>query len=117
MAFELFLVGIGGFFGAMLRYAVSGAIPKIKEIPAGTLSVNVIGSFILAIITFSTVGETMRYFVSIGMLGSFTTFSTFAYESFKMLEEGENKYFILNICLNSGACIGAVALAALILNP
>ncbi|WP_406660013.1 fluoride efflux transporter CrcB [Methanolobus sp. ZRKC3] len=117
MVSELFLVGIGGFFGAILRYTVSGALPRIREIPTGTLAVNIIGSFILAAMTFSAIDGTLRYFVSIGMLGSFTTFSTFAYESFRMMEEGEGMYFLLNIIMNAGACLGAVAVASLMISP
>ncbi len=115
MAFEIILVGAGGFFGAMSRYAVSGMIPKIKEIPTGTMAVNIIGSFILAVLTFTAIEGSIRYFVSIGMLGSFTTFSTFAYESFRLLEEGESRYFLLNVGLNAVMCLGAVALAAILL--
>ena len=114
MAYELLLVGTGGFFGAMLRYLVSGTIPRIREIPTGTLAVHVIGSFILAAMTFSAVEGSLRYIISIGMLGSFTTFSTFAYESFRLLEEGEGPYCLLNIVLNAGACLAAVALAAML---
>lgn len=114
MGFEIILVGAGGFLGAMSRYAVSGMIPKIKEIPTGTMTVNVIGSFILAILTFTAVEGTTRYFMSIGMLGSFTTFSTFAYESFRLLEERESMYFLLNIGLNAVICLAAVAMAAIL---
>lgn len=111
MVSEIILVGTGGFIGAILRYLVSGTIMKINEIPAGTLTVNAIGSFILAAMTFYSVDGSLRYFVSIGMLGSFTTFSTFAFESFKLLEEGEGRYFILNIALNVIICLCAAALA------
>jgi CrcB protein len=52
--------------------------------------------------------------VSIGVLGSFTTFSTFAYESFRLLEEGEKKYSLLNIVLNLGICMAGVMTAYLI---
>jgi camphor resistance protein CrcB len=114
---EILLVGTGGFIGAILRYLVSGAIPRINEIPSGTLTVNAIGSFVLAAMTFSSVEGSLRFFVSIGMLGSFTTFSTFAYESFRLLEEGENKYFLLNIILNLAVCLAATALAYQLIIP
>ncbi len=111
---ELLLVGAGGFAGATLRFLVSGAIPKIGEIPVGTLAVNVIGSFVLAILTFSSASGSITYLVSIGVLGSFTTFSTFAYESFRLLEESEKKYSLLNIVLNLGICMAGVLTAYLI---
>ncbi|SFM44316.1 fluoride efflux transporter CrcB [Methanolobus profundi] len=117
MVSEIMLVGIGGSIGAILRYLVSGAIPKVNGIPAGTLAVNSIGSFILAAFTFTSVEGTLRFFISVGMLGSFTTFSTFAFESFKLLEEGESRYFLLNIALNVVVCLCAAALAHLIFVP
>ena len=104
------LVGLGGFLGAILRYLVSGMAARIAELPTGTLIVNVIGSTVLSIFTFSSVPDSTMYFVNTGLLGSFTTFSTFAYETFKLLEEGENMYFILNISLNVLLClVGVVA--------
>jgi CrcB protein len=109
--YEILLVGIGGFIGANLRYLVSGAVPKINEIPAGTLAVNTIGSFVLAVLTFTSLEGTLRYMISVGMLGSFTTFSTFAYESFRLLDEGENKHFLMNIGLNLALCFLAVFIA------
>ncbi|MDW7732188.1 MAG: fluoride efflux transporter CrcB [Methanolobus sp.] len=111
---EIILVGAGGLIGAPLRFLVSGAIPRVREIPAGTLGVNVVGSFVLASLTFSSVSGSLAYFVSIGMLGSFTTFSTFAYETFRLLDEGEGTYSLLNILLNVAMCLTAVAVAYLL---
>jgi CrcB protein len=113
---KLFLVGTGGFIGASLRYAVSSRVPKIRSIPAGTLAVNILGSIFLALLTFSSEPESMVYLVNIGMLGSFTTFSTFAYETFQLLEEGKNLSFFLNIFLNVTLCLAGVNVAYLVLN-
>lgn len=113
---KLFLVGSGGFIGASLRYAVSSRIPKIQNIPAGTLSVNFLGSVLLAFLTFSSEPESVVYLVNIGMLGSFTTFSTFAYETFRLLEEGENVSFFMNIFLNVALCLAGVSAAYLAFN-
>lgn len=113
---KLFLIGLGGFIGAPLRYIVSSRIPKVKNIPAGTLTVNLLGSIALALLTFSSEPESMVYLVNIGILGSFTTFSTFAYETFKLLEEGQNFSFFLNIFLNVVLCISGVSIAYLALN-
>ena len=109
MLMPAILVGLGGFFGAILRYLVSGMAARVAELPTGTLIVNVIGSTVLSIFTFSSVPDSTMYLVNIGLLGSFTTFSTFAYETFKLLEEGENMYFILNISLNVLLCLVGVA--------
>ncbi|MDD3248563.1 MAG: fluoride efflux transporter CrcB [Methanosarcina sp.] len=112
---ELFLIGTGGFIGASLRYTVSSRVPKIQNIPAGTLTVNLLGSIVLALLTFSSEPESMVYLVNIGILGSFTTFSTFAYETFKLLEEGQNASFFLNIFLNVMLCLLGVSIAYLAL--
>lgn len=111
---EILLVGAGALLGAPLRFMVSGAIPRIREIPAGTLAVNLIGSFVLASLTFSSVSGSLAYFMSAGMLGSFTTFSTFAYETFRLLDEGEGSYSLLNILLNVVLCLIVVAAAYLL---
>jgi CrcB protein len=112
---ELALIGTGGFIGASLRYMVSSRVPKIQNIPAGTLAVNFLGSIVLALLTFYSEPESMVYLVNVGILGSFTTFSTFAYETFKLLEEGRNGSFFLNILLNILLCLLGVSIAYLAL--
>lgn len=110
------LVGIGGFLGAILRYLVSGIASRFAEFPTGTLVVNVIGSTVLSIFTFSSVSDSIMYFLNMGLLGSFTTFSTFAYETFKLLEEGESMYFIMNIVLNILLCLMGVAMGYIVVS-
>lgn len=110
------LVGIGGTIGAILRYLVSGAVPRLSVMPTGTLTVNVIGSFILSYLTFSGSSGSIVYFVNIGVLGSFTTFSTFSYESFRLLEENELTYFVFNIGLNLLMCLASVKAGQLLVN-
>ena len=105
-------IGLGGFAGALLRYWISGWIQAgAVTFPLGTLAVNFIGSFILAMVMFLSefkgyFNEETRIFLSIGLLGSFTTMSTFSYESFKLLEQQEHLLFSVNV-------IGSVALTLL----
>ncbi|MGD9777631.1 MAG: fluoride efflux transporter CrcB [Methanosarcina sp.] len=108
---DLFLIGTGGFIGASLRYTISSRMPKIRSIPAGTLTVNFLGSIVLSLLTFFSEPESVVYLVNIGILGSFTTFSTFAYETFKLLEDGQNVSFFLNIFLNVILCLLGVGIA------
>ena len=93
---SIIIVGIGGFIGAVLRYVVSTWIQNGggETFPYGTLAVNVIGSFLLSLIMFSSehlgiFNDQTRMFLTIGLLGAFTTMSTFSYETFKLFEKGE----------------------------
>jgi len=80
----LLLIAVGGFVGAALRYAVSGALPG--GFPWGTLTVNVIGSFALGILLYEAhladiLSVETRLILGTGLLSSFTTYSTFAVET------------------------------------
>ncbi|NOZ77547.1 MAG: fluoride efflux transporter CrcB [Euryarchaeota archaeon] len=96
------LIGIGGFFGSIFRFVLSGWLQNGLSFPLGTLGVNFIGSFILGLVMYLSefrglFSEEMRIFLAIGLLGGFTTMSTFSYESFRLLEQGETSLFTLNV--------------------
>jgi len=88
------IVGLGGFVGANARYLVGGWVQQRlgAGFPLGTLVVNVSGSFVLGV--FATLamrlpwGEHWRLLVAIGFVGAYTTFSTFEYETLRLIAEG-----------------------------
>ena len=101
-------IGSGGFIGAVLRAYLNGLIShKLPhDIPFGTLGVNLIGSFIMGILIayfmYSTLFSLhMKSFLSTGILGALTTYSTFAIESFLLLESGHILMALANISLNA----------------
>jgi CrcB protein len=105
--YNLIIIGLGGFIGAVLRYSVSGWVYKWlgSEFPYGTLAVNAAGSFLLGLfLTLVTTKIILPYefknFVAIGILGAFTTFSTFSYETVMQLQSNLLWAAILNILLN-----------------
>ena len=87
------LVAIGGAIGALMRYGVGKGVDQIGiGTPAGTLFTNFTGSFILGLLLFSSersgfLGERWKLFLAIGILGAYTTMSTFSFESVKLLED------------------------------
>ena len=113
-------IGIGGFVGALFRYWISGWIQAgTVTFPLGTLAVNFIGSFILALVMFLSefkgyFNEETRIFLSIGLLGSFTAMSTFSYESFKLLEQQEHMLFSVNVVGSVGLTLLAIYLGKII---
>jgi CrcB protein len=76
--------------GATLRYLVNTIIDA-GEFPFGTLTVNVVGSFALGFVTALGVGEPAVLFVGTGICGSFTTFSSFSFETVRLWEEDERR--------------------------
>ena len=110
------LVGFGGFVGAILRYWLSSLIQSnFITFPAGTLFVNFLGSFLLALIMYASeyrgvFNEETRICLTVGVLGTFTTMSTFSYESIKLLEQSEHMMFGFNLLGNVSLCLLAIYL-------
>ena len=114
------LVGLGGFIGAILRYWISGWIQSgFITFPTGTLTVNFLGSLVLSLIMYASqyrgfLGEEARIFLAVGVLGSFTTMSTFSFESIKLLEQSEHMMFGLNIVGTISLCLLAIYLGKIL---
>jgi len=92
---QLLAVAAGGAAGAVLRWLMAGAVQRFSggAFPWGTFAVNALGSFLLGflfvwLIERSTVSELVRLTLTVGMLGAFTTFSTYSLESIRLLQEG-----------------------------
>ena len=114
--YRLLLVGAGGFLGSVLRHIVSGTVQQASgsvQFPYGTLAVNVIGCFIIGAL--SALAENRgvftteaRLFVFVGILGGFTTFSTFSNETMNFLREGDNLRAVVNVAAQLILGLGAV---------
>nr|WP_263326125.1 CrcB family protein [Neobacillus sp. Marseille-Q6967] len=91
---EFVLVSIGGFFGAICRYAISRKVNEKGNgrFPAGTLTVNLLGAFLLGILLGAKITGPMYILLGTGFMGAFTTFSTFKLESEKLRLSGLRKY-------------------------
>ena len=93
----VFMVGIGGFIGAIFRYLAAGLIHKLSNnyyFPYGTLGVNLLGAFLIGLLggyadNLEMFSPKVRLFLFIGLLGGFTTFSTFGYETIALIRDRE----------------------------
>lgn len=109
----LLAVGAGGFVGAVARFYVGMQVVKYfpHQIPLATLSVNLVGSFfvglLVALFLAFTPSDILKGFLITGVLGALTTYSTFAIESYILLNNNI-WYGILNIVLN---VVGTIAAA------
>lgn len=108
------LVGLGGFLGAIARYAVDGWITRWlgASFPFGTLVINTSGSLVIGILFAASVERAtlppdIRAPVMIGFIGAYTTFSTFMLESWRLFEDGAWLLGIANIA--GSAVIGLIA--------
>jgi fluoride exporter len=111
------LVFVGGGLGAAARYWLSGWVPgKLEsDLPVGTLAVNLLGCFLIGLLMSAfeerfLTQPSVRVFLTIGVLGGFTTFSTFSFETVALLRDGEMFYATLNVLVSLVTCLGGTAL-------
>lgn len=103
---HVIVVGLGGFVGAVGRHWVSGIAQKYSDkLPMGTLSVNLIGSFLLGLLATlmvekMMVNQELRLLILVGVLGAFTTYSTFSLETLQLIRGGSWMFAGINIAAN-----------------
>jgi CrcB protein len=109
------LVGIGGMLGAIARYAAGGLVHRLYpgRFPLGTLLINIAGCFVLGLLaTLATdrgvLSASLRMFLFIGVLGGFTTFSSFGYETMTLWQDGLWWPALLNVAASVILGLGAV---------
>jgi len=109
---KLFYIAIFGAMGCLSRYAVSGWAYNLagRALPWGTLTVNAAGSLLLGLIMEGSMRSTLlsgdvRMGITVGFMGGFTTFSTFSYETVRLIEEGSMFQAGANVLLNIIVCI------------
>ena len=113
---RFFVIALGGAIGTLLRYIAGGLDYRFSGgiFPISTLVVNVTGSlaigFLWGIVDRFTVSPNVRLFVFIGILGGYTTFSTFSLETFNLMRDGEYRIALMNVILSVILSIGAVFL-------
>ena len=114
------IVGIGGFIGSVLRYLI-GLLPVSEStvFPIKTLCINIFGAFAIGLIVFSTQGSKtidpkVVLMLKVGVCGGFTTFSTFALETFDLMQKGAAiaaiLYVTLSVLLSFGALVASKAI-------
>ena len=118
---KLLLVGAGGFLGSIARYLLSNFVQlsSNSRFPVGTLLVNVMGCFVIGLL--SQIGESRevfsaetRAFIFVGILGGFTTYSSFGNETINLWRNNDSGFALLNVALQLTLGLGAVVLGRMI---
>lgn len=115
---KILFIGLGGAIGSIGRYCVQGWAQRLIEgthaasWPVGTLVVNILGCFLIGVLSglFASpifIREEYRIGLTVGILGGFTTFSTFGLESFHLLNNGQYRLLFANIF--SSCAVGLLA--------
>ena len=117
---NLLYIAVGGAIGAVLRYlAGNAAVRYFTQLPYGTFIINITGCFLMGLLMTLIVDKVLlppvwRLFLCVGVLGGFTTFSSFGYEVYTLLAEGNLAYGFLYAALSCLLGVLAAALGALL---
>jgi fluoride exporter len=105
-------IAIFGALGCLSRYFLAGWVYRAtgSGFPTGTLTVNICGSFIIGLlmefsIRSALIPPPIRIGLTIGFLGGLTTFSSFSYETFRLLEDGEITFALVNVLVSVTVCL------------
>ncbi|NOY63220.1 MAG: fluoride efflux transporter CrcB [Gammaproteobacteria bacterium] len=117
---QLFAIAAGGAAGAVMRFTMSNWVYAVvgRSFPYGTLAVNVLGSLLMGVLYVLltdrvTISAEWRGALLVGLLGAFTTFSTFSIETLNLIEQGERIKAVLNMVLSVGLCVGGTWLGVI----
>lgn len=109
---QLVYIALFGAAGCLVRYLLSGWVYRLlgTGFPYGTLAVNVVGAFLIGLvmefsIRSALIPPALRVAFTIGFLGGLTTFSTFSFETFRLLEEGAFAIAFLNVLVSVVVCL------------
>ena len=93
--------------GSIFRFELSKLQP-VQGVPIGTAAVNILGSFAFSLVVFAALPNDLYSLIGIGALGGFTTFSTFCFETFRMLEDDDYHTMITNMLINVAGSLAGV---------
>lgn len=117
---QILAIALGGAIGTLFRYWVSTAVHNVvsRDFPYGTLLINVSGSLVMGFLYVLlmerlAVGVELRSGILIGILGGYTTFSSFSMETLLLFEDGERMKALANIILSVSLCLVAVWLGVI----
>lgn len=116
------LVGVGGAVGSMGRYGLAVVVARLwpTSFPLATLTVNIIGSIVMGMVMgllsrfMPPWQEEARLFLAVGLLGGFTTFSSFSLDTVSLLQRGQLAQAVLYIGLSVVVCVAGLYLGLLI---
>lgn len=108
--YPVLYVGLGGFVGAVSRFLLSTWLQNGSKFPFGTMGVNILGAFVLSFLTYSLQNTFQfhpesRLFLTVGVLGAFTTMSAFSFETVQLIQQKEHVMFIMNVLGTNILCI------------
>lgn len=117
---QLLLVALGGALGAVIRFLLGTWISRFAgpDFPWGTFAINVSGAFLIGIVlglgNNGVLSANARLFLAVGVLGGYTTFSTFSYETLSLVQDGTMGLALLNVLGQLLLALGAVYLGVVV---